>query len=178
MKKFLLFFLIAASFTMSAGAQVLCGFDTKMDQLKKANPAYARELESTEQYIRSFVASQPLNAKKALSIPVPDESVLKGRKQKRDSVFLPFIRLIFGLKKAVVPGEEKEETQDDMLETELMQLSISDREIQQLLDNPDTDSIIWMNKEQQKQLALLVLKNPDASNALKEKMQKVLAFIE
>ncbi|MEO9144171.1 MAG: S8/S53 family peptidase [Ginsengibacter sp.] len=127
---------------------------------------------------RDYFGNGILNARKALNMEVPDEKVLKERKQKKDSVFLPFIRLIFGFKKFGSPEDEKEQIQDDMLETELMQLSLSDPEIQKLLDKPDSDSITWMNKEQQKELALLVMKNLKASNALKEKMQEVLQFIE
>ena len=119
-----------------------------------------------------------LQAKKALSILVPDEAFLSKRKQKKDSVFLPFIRLILGLKKQAAGGDNKEEQQEEMLETELMQLSLSDPEIQKLLDNPETDDLTKLTKEQRVQLALLIQKNPKASKTLQAKVKQLLQRLE
>jgi hypothetical protein len=119
-----------------------------------------------------------LQAKNALAVPVPDEAELKKRKQKRDSVFLPFIRLILGLRKGITEEDRKKEAEDEMLETELMQLALSDEDIQQLLDNPETDDITKLSKEQRLQLALLIQKNPRASNTLKLRVQQILQRLE
>ena len=73
MKKFLLLLLIGASFTFTAKAQMICAFDTKMEELKKENPEYARQLQETERYIRNFIATHPENARKPMAtytIPV------------------------------------------------------------------------------------------------------------
>ena len=126
--------------------------------------------------VEDYYGNGILQAKKALSISVPDETILK--KQKPDTVFLPFIRLIFGLKRDGTEEERKEELRNEMLETELMQLALSDEKIQQLLDNPETDNLMELSKEERVELALLIRESSKASNALKEKIEKILLKLE
>ncbi len=73
MRKFLIFLIFSLSFTISASAQMLCSFDTKMEELKTQNPEFALQMEQTEQYIRNFVATNPQIARKPMTtytIPV------------------------------------------------------------------------------------------------------------
>lgn len=139
---------------------------------KSANKTISNASLQMEDYFGNGI----LQAKKALKIPVPNESVLK--KQKRDTVFLPFIRLILGLKAVKSEESNKEDLRDEMLETELMQLALADDEIQGLLDNSETDSLTELSREQRIQLAILIRKNPKASIALKEKMNTILLKLE
>lgn len=43
---------------------MICAFDTKMDNLKRQNPQYAQQLIKTEEYIRNYIASHPVDMKK------------------------------------------------------------------------------------------------------------------
>ena len=68
MNKSLLFLLFLVSFTMTASAQMVCGFDNKMDDLKKENPGFVQQLDQTEQYIRNFIATHPAGTNKKSAI--------------------------------------------------------------------------------------------------------------
>lgn len=127
---------------------------------------------------RDYFGNGILNAKKALEVPVPDENFLRKQRQKKDKVFLPFLKMIFGIKAVQTPEEELQNRETEMLETELMQLALTDKKIQQLLDKDETDSIIWMEKEQRLQLARLVEQNSQASQTLKQKMKEVIQYVE
>lgn len=60
--------LVGFCFSIAASSQPLCGFDTKMKELKSSDPDYARQLEKTEEYIRNFIASHPENARKPKTV--------------------------------------------------------------------------------------------------------------
>lgn len=64
MRKILLLLITGISFSLAVSSQPLCGFDTKMNELKKSNPEYAAQFEKTEQYIRNYIASHPENLRK------------------------------------------------------------------------------------------------------------------
>ncbi len=64
MRKLLFSLFIGISISMTASSQPICGFDTKMQELKNSNPEYARNFNETEQFIRNFIAAHPENARK------------------------------------------------------------------------------------------------------------------
>lgn len=68
MRKLLLCLFIGISIAMTANTQPLCGFDSKLKEIKSSNPEYAHQLEATDQYIRNFIASHPENARKPKAI--------------------------------------------------------------------------------------------------------------
>jgi subtilisin family serine protease len=112
-----------------------------------------------------------LQAAEALKVPVPDVGFLRNKKEKKDTVFLPFIRLILGLRSGV-------STNAEMLEAELMQLALSDPEIQRLIDNPDTDDISELSNEQRVEFAALIRENPRSSQALKSAADRIINKLE
>jgi hypothetical protein len=65
-----------------------------------------------------------------------------------------------------------------MLEAELMQLALSDPEIQRLIDNPDTDDISELSNEQRIEFAALIRENPRASQALKSAADRIISKLE
>lgn len=60
-RRFLLFLIAGISFSITASSQPLCGFDSKMKELKLANPQFVGQLEENEQYIRNYIAAHPEN---------------------------------------------------------------------------------------------------------------------
>jgi len=113
-----------------------------------------------------FFGNGILQARKMLNIPVAAPDTLE--KQPRDKIFFPFLKLILGLRK---PEEEME---DEMLETELMQLILTDPVLQKILNNEET-RITKMSNDEQMQLADAVLNNSHASDTLKQKMLEIKA---
>ncbi len=108
-----------------------------------------------------------LRAADMLKVPVAAPGELT--EQPKDKIFFPFFKLIFGLK-----GLEQEQApEDEMLETELMQLVQSDEELQQLLRNEEK-SADQLTPEEQVQLAEIVIRNQRASETLKMQMQLLL----
>ena len=86
--------------------------------------------------------------------------------QDKDKVNFPFFKMILGLK-----GMEDDITpEEDMLETELMQLILSDDRLQQLLDNEEK-TLETLSREEKIQLADIVIQNEHASSKLKQQMQ-------
>lgn len=128
--------------------------------------------------VLDYYGNGVLQAKDALGVSVINEAELEGKKEKKDSVFFPFIRLVLGLRKGITEEDRKKAAEDEMLETELMQLALSDEDMQKLLDNPLTDDLAKLTKEQRLQLALLIQKNPSASKTLKLKVEQILQRLE
>jgi hypothetical protein len=90
-------------------------------------------------------------------------------KQKEDTVSFPFLKTLFGIRAVDDPGYNEEE----MLETELMQLVLTDARLQEILGNEEK-GLEELTKEEQRRVAEAVIGNERASDALKEKMQLVL----
>lgn len=86
--------------------------------------------------------------------------------QERDKVNFPFFKMILGLKAI----DDETTPEEDMIETELMQLILSDERLQQLLDNEEK-TLDTLSREEKIQLADIVLENERASSKLKQHMQ-------
>jgi hypothetical protein len=115
---------------------------------------------------KKYFGNGILQAAAALSVPVPPQSSF--RKQPEDKVSFPLIKLIFGLRAV----DDESFQVDEMLETELMQLIISDPVLQLILDEEEK-KVDELDKDDQLKIADAVLANPAASRALKEKMQLI-----
>jgi hypothetical protein len=111
-----------------------------------------------------YFGNGTLQARKMLDIPVAAPAALK--KQPRDKIFFPFLKMILGIRK---PEEEME---DEMLETELMQLILTDPALQKILNNEET-KLTKLSNEEQAELVAAVLNNPNASETLKQKMRQI-----
>jgi hypothetical protein len=100
-----------------------------------------------------------------VEVPTPEKLV----KQEEDKVSFPFIKMILGLK-GLSPEEDAEE---EMLETELMQLVLTDEQMQYLL-NDEEKSLEDLSTDEKMRLAEFVINNEKASKKLKEKMRLLL----
>ncbi|WP_143087617.1 S8 family serine peptidase [Chitinophaga sp. YR627] len=107
-----------------------------------------------------------LQAKAMLEQPVPLAADLQ--KQERDTVSFPFFRLILGTKSLT----EEEDAQSEMLETELMQLVMSNKELQQILQDEEI-AINDLPDEQLQAFINTVLMNTAASDTLKRHMLNI-----
>ena len=116
---------------------------------------------------RKYFGQGILQAADALKIPVASPQSLI--KEKEDKVSFPLLKVVFGLR--AVDDEIYKE--DEMLETELMQLVITDPILQNILDQEEKDAEDLDGKEQVR-IADAVIDNPHASLKLKEKMQQIL----
>ncbi len=108
-----------------------------------------------------------LQAADMLKIPVAAPNELN--KQQKDKIFFPFLKLIFGLKAA----DETLSPEEEMLETELMQMVQSDEALQRLLQDEEK-KVEELTPEEQVQLAKIVVRNERASETLKMQMQLLL----
>jgi hypothetical protein len=108
-----------------------------------------------------------LQAADALKIPVPSPGSLS--KEKEDKVSFPLLKVVFGLRAI----EDEHSKGDEMLETELMQLVITDPILQNILDQEEKDPEDLDDKDLVR-IADAVIDNPHASLKLKEKMQQIL----
>ena len=100
-----------------------------------------------------------------VDVPTPEKLV----KQEEDKVSFPFIKMILGLK-GLSPEEDAEE---EMLETELMQLVLTDEQMQYLL-NDEEKRLEDLSTDEKMRLAEFVINNEKASQKLKEKMGLLL----
>ncbi|HTE28619.1 S8/S53 family peptidase [Flavitalea sp.] len=116
---------------------------------------------------RKYFGQGILQAADALKIQVASPQSLT--KEKEDKVSFPLLKVIFGLRAI----EDENYKEDEMLETELMQLVITDPILQNILDQEEKDAEDLDDKEQVR-IADAVIDNPHASLKLKEKMQQIL----
>ena len=116
---------------------------------------------------RKYFGNGILQAEKMLEIEVPSPDVLI--KQEEDKVSFPFLKLVFG-SKAV---DDPDQVEQEMLETELMQLIISDPDIQNILDHEEI-ALAEMSLDTKKLLASAVLKNHRSSELLKKYMTLIV----
>lgn len=106
-----------------------------------------------------------LQSRSMLDIPVASAANLN--KQKKDKVSFPLFQMLFG------PRAIEDNSIETMFETELMQLVLSDPNLQELLDDEEKD-LNDLSEEERIAFAKLVIANPDASNTLKNQMQLYL----
>ncbi|MBC7890208.1 MAG: S8/S53 family peptidase [Ferruginibacter sp.] len=90
-------------------------------------------------------------------------------KQDKDRVSFPFFKVILGLKAM----EEPENPEEEMLETELMQLVLTDETLQKIMQDEEK-KMDDLDKEEKIALAAAVIKNEKASEKLKERMQMLI----
>ena len=102
-----------------------------------------------------------------MKIPVAAPGALD--KEKEDKVSFPLLKVVFGLRAIEVENYNE----DDMLETELMQLVITDPILQNILDQEEKDPEDLDDRELVR-IADAVIDNPHASLKLKDKMQQIL----
>ena len=107
-----------------------------------------------------------LKANDMLNVDVPPANSLV--KQEEDKVSFPFIKMILGLKG--LAGEE--DAEEEMLETELMQLVLTDEQMQDLLSDEEK-SLDDLTTDEKLLLIEFVLNNKKASQKLKEKMESL-----
>jgi subtilisin family serine protease len=115
-----------------------------------------------------FFGKGILQAEKMLAEEVPPAESLQ--KQDEDTVSFPFFRMILGTKDAM--EDETEAAKREMLETELMQLLLSNPELQKQL-NEEEKSIEDLTDEELKTFIDTVLLSNDASDTLKRNMLSV-----
>ncbi|MHA4845425.1 S8/S53 family peptidase [Flavitalea antarctica] len=108
-----------------------------------------------------------LQAADALKIPVAAPGALD--KEKEDKVSFPLLKVVFGLRAIEVENYNE----DEMLETELMQLVITDPILQNILDQEEKDPEDLDDRDLVR-IADAVIDNPHASLKLKDKMQQIL----
>lgn len=96
----------------------------------------------------------------------------QSKKQKKDKVFLPFIRMIFGMRLAA--ADSRSEGEYNMMEAELMQLSVRIRELHDLIDDDQDFIITGLSPEKRKAFAEIVRDSPLASKALRDKIEEYL----
>jgi len=123
-----------------------------------------------ENDILKYYGNGILQANDMLNCPVADAKQLT--KQKEDNARFAFFKSIVGLK-AMEVELTNDAAEEEMIETELMQLVLTDHEMQQILNNEEKN-INDLNREEQKMLASVVIKNPDSSETLKTRMQLLL----
>ncbi|MDB5202350.1 MAG: hypothetical protein JWQ27_1759 [Ferruginibacter sp.] len=109
-----------------------------------------------------------LHAADMLDIPVAPAASLT--KQDRDKVFLPFFKVVLGIKGM---EEDMAMAEDDMLETELAQLVLTDETLQAILQNEEK-TLEDLTKEEKIRFANAVIQHPKASERLKERMQMMI----
>ena len=100
-----------------------------------------------------------------VKVAMPNELVM----QEKDKVSFPFFKVILGLRTT----EEQENPEEEMLETELMQLVLTDENLQKIMHNEEKQ-IDDLTKEEKIALASAVIKNENASAKLKERMGMLL----
>ncbi|WP_343693655.1 S8/S53 family peptidase [Chitinophaga sp.] len=105
-----------------------------------------------------------LQAMDMLKVPVSSPGQLT--KQQIDTVRFPFFKLIFGLKTT----EETLDPEEEMMETELMQLVLSDERLQVLLHNEEK-RLDELSSAEKIKLADIILDTPRASTILKQQMR-------
>lgn len=116
--------------------------------------------------VEKFYGNGVLQAAAMLEVPVPAPSSLK--KADKDKVSFAFFRMILGTK-SLTPEEQSRE---DMLETELMQLLLTNGELQKLLKEEEV-TIEDLSDEQVVAFIDVVLGSKDASDTLKQKLLQV-----
>ncbi len=116
---------------------------------------------------KKYYGNGILRAADMLEIPVAKPGDLV--KQGKDKVFFPFFKVVLGLRAM----DEQENMEEEMLETELMQLVLTDEAIQQILRDEEK-SMDDLTKEEKIALAEAVIKNEKASEKLKEHMQMMI----
>ena len=126
-----------------------------------------KEINGHKGEYRKYYGNGILQAAVALQVPVAAPGTLA--KQPEDKVSFPLLKVIFGLRAI----EDENYREDEMLETELMQLVISDPELQSILDDEEKD-IESLDVQDQLRIANAVMANPDSSLRLKEKMQLII----
>lgn len=134
------------------------------------NTASKKITPSTDNY-EEYFGNGILQANDALSVEVKDEEFLTNRKQKMDTVFFPFLRILFGLR------GKKEEIVLQMLDTELMQLLMTDDRIQDFVDFSKIDISIEFVRNR-KALAKYLLSSGKISQNLRKKLKKVLTILD
>ncbi|ULQ51781.1 S8 family peptidase [Flavihumibacter fluvii] len=127
----------------------------------------AKTINHDDRDVEKYFGNGILKAWDMLQVKVPPATTLV--KQKEDKVAFPFFKVIFGIRAM----EENDQSEEDMLETELMQLVLSDPALQELLQSEEK-KLEDLNREQQKRLAEKILQNNKASEKLKESMQLLL----
>lgn len=147
----------------------------RVEAIRKALFSSARKEINTagnvyEDDILKYYGNGILQANDMLNCPVADAKQLI--KQKEDNARFAFFKSIVGVK-AVDDELINDAAEEEMLETELMQLVLTDHELQQILNNEEKD-INGLNTEEQKMVASAVIKNPDSSEKLKTRMQLLL----
>lgn len=118
---------------------------------------------------KKFYGNGVLQAADMLQVAVPDAVNLK--EADKDKVSFPFWRIILGTK-GVVEISEDEQSKQEMLETELMQLLMTDPRLQQLLHDEEVEISSLSNDEI---IAFIdeVLVNKDASDTIKRNLAKM-----
>ncbi len=116
---------------------------------------------------KKYYGNGILRAADMLEIPVSKPGDLV--KQDKDKVFFPFFKVVLGLRAM----DEQENMEEEMLETELMQLVLTDEALQQILQDEEK-GIDDLTKEEKVALAEAVIKNEKASEKLKERMQMMI----
>ncbi len=116
---------------------------------------------------KKYYGNGILKAAAMLNVPVASPASLV--KQPKDKVFFPFFKVVLGIRAV----DEATNTEEDMLETELMQLVLTDEHIQAIMQ--DEEKLIEeLSKEEKIALANAVIANPKASDRLKERMEMVI----
>jgi hypothetical protein len=123
--------------------------------------------------VKKYYGNGILQAATMLSIAVASPGELTM--QEKDKASFGLFRIIFGLR-AIDEGEE-ETGEEGMLETELMQLVLTDPSLQAILHNEEKD-LNTLTKEEKKELAAAVISNEKASVKLKQNMQLLLNQLE
>ena len=118
-----------------------------------------------------FYGNGFLQAKKMLDVKVPAATALT--REEEDTVSFPFFRLILRTANLVDESAEK----NDMLETELMQLLLSNQDLQQLLNNEEKD-IEDMSDDELRAFIDAVLANKEASDTLKLNMAELKRVLQ
>lgn len=116
---------------------------------------------------KKYYGNGILQAAKMLEQEVPAAAGLK--KQDKDKVSFPFFKVVLGLRAIDDAGDAEEE----MLETELAQLVLTDENLQAILQDEEK-KIEDLTKEEKIALAEAVLDNEKASDKLKERMQMLI----
>jgi len=119
-----------------------------------------KEIKGYEGDYFKFYGNGVLQAKKMLERKVPEAATLE--KEEEDNVSFPFFRLILRTANLVDEAAEK----NDMLETELMQLLLTNHDLQRLL-NDEEANIEDMTDNELRVFIDAVLANKDASDTLK-----------
>jgi len=115
---------------------------------------------------KKYYGNGILKAAAMLDVPVADAATLI--KQQEDKVSFPLFRVLFGIK-----AFEEEQNEDAMLETELMQLVLTDPKLQAILHDEEK-GIDDLNDEEKKQFATEVINNEKASVKLKQRMRLLM----